>query len=161
MIIVKAIALSLITIRTYYTYQPVSTFLKLQQHPSNFRTTNAVSLPELNELNRYTPTHASYSTIKIHLETNQPSPYLRLRLHTLLSLLKPQTNTINTVPLIRRCRKPLSLKNMPQMTPTVTAYNLRPLHPKGVIRMPRHSTGDRIKICGPAAAGLKFVCRLI
>lgn len=80
-----------------------------------------------------------------------------LRLRLLISLRKPQTNTIHTMPLIRRRRIPLSLEHMPQMPPTVTTHNLRPLHPKRTIREPLHSTWNRIKVCRPSAAGLKLV----
>ncbi len=74
---------------------------------------------------------------------------------------KPQTNTINTMPLIRRRRIPLALKNMPQMASTVTAHNLRPLHPKRPVHVPRHRPRDAVEIRRPPAAGLELVRRLV
>lgn len=70
---------------------------------------------------------------------------------------KPQTNAINTMPLIRRRRVSLSFEYMPQMSTTFRANNLCPLHTEGAVRMPSHSAWDRIEVCRPAAAGLELV----
>ena len=61
------------------------------------------------------------------------------------------------MPLIRRRRIPLPLKHMSQMPSTITTHNLRAIHPKRAIRMPRHRPGDTIEVCGPAASGFEFV----
>ena len=70
---------------------------------------------------------------------------------------KPQTNAINTVPLIRRRRVSLPLEYMPQMSTTFRANNLCPLHPEGAVRMPSNGAWNRIEVCRPAAAGFEFV----
>ncbi len=46
---------------------------------------------------------------------------------------------------------------MSQMSPAVTAHNLRARHPESAVRMSRHSARDRVKIRRPAAAGFEFV----
>lgn len=92
--------------------------------------------------------------LNIHSQHNTSS--LRLRFLPLI-LRKPQTNTINTMPLIRRCRIPLSLEHMPQMPSTVIAHDLRALHPKRRIRVPLHSPRHGVEIRRPAAAGLELV----
>ena len=61
------------------------------------------------------------------------------------------------MPLISRRRIPLSLKHMTQMPPTITTHNLRPLHPKRPIHMPRHSSGDSVKESRPSAPGFEFL----
>lgn len=65
------------------------------------------------------------------------------------------------MPLIRRSRIPLALENMPQVPPTVTAGNLRPLHAKRAIRMPGDSPRDGIKVSRPAAPGLELLVRRV
>ena len=80
---------------------------------------------------------------------------------TLSSLLllrrKPQTDAIDTMPLIRRRRVSLSFKDMPKMSTTFGTNNLRPLHSERAVRMPSHSAWDRIEVCRPAAARLELV----
>lgn len=65
------------------------------------------------------------------------------------------------MPLIRRRRIPLPLKHMPQVSPTITTHNLRALHPKRAIRMPRHGPRDAVEIRGPSAPGFEFVRRAV
>lgn len=50
---------------------------------------------------------------------------------------------------------------MTEMTSTVTADDLGPLHAKCVIHMSLHGSGNGIKVGGPAAAGLKLVIGLV
>jgi hypothetical protein len=82
-------------------------------------------------------------------------------INALVILTKLQTNPVNTMPLIRRRIVSLSLKHMPQMAPTVTAHDLRPLHAKGAVRMPRHGTRDAVKVRGPPATALELMVGLI
>lgn len=63
--------------------------------------------------------------------------------------------------LIGRRREPLTLEDMAQMTATVAAYYLGPLHSKCVVHMPRHRARNRIEIRGPTAARLEFVTGFI
>ena len=74
-----------------------------------------------------------------------------------LLILKSQTNTIHTMSLIRRRRISLPLEHVPQMSPTITTHNFRPLHPKGTIRMPRHGTRNAVKVRRPPASGFELV----
>ena len=46
---------------------------------------------------------------------------------------------------------------MTQMASAVTAHDLCPRHPKGAVRVSRHSAWDAIKVCGPSTAGLELV----
>lgn len=46
---------------------------------------------------------------------------------------------------------------MAEMTSTVAADDLRPLHAKCAVHMSLHSAGNRVKVGRPAAAGLKLV----
>lgn len=43
------------------------------------------------------------------------------------------------------------------MAPTVTANDLRPLHPERAVRMPCHGARDAVEVCGPSAAGRELV----
>jgi hypothetical protein len=83
-----------------------------------------------------------------------------LRLRRLI-LTEPQTNTIHTMPLIRRSRISLSLEDMAQMPVTVTANDLNALHPKRAVHIPLHRAGDRVEVRRPAAAGLELVRGLV
>lgn len=83
-------------------------------------------------------------------------PSLRPPLPHLL-ILKVQTNTINTMPLIRRRRVPLPLKHMPQVPAAVRARNLRPCHAEGAVGVADDSAGDGIEVGGPAAAGFELM----
>jgi hypothetical protein len=80
-------------------------------------------------------------------------PTLRHR----IILCEIQAHAINTMSLIRRCIVPLALEYMPKMAPTVTANDLRPLHPERAVRMPCHGARDAVEVCGPSAAGREFV----
>lgn len=61
------------------------------------------------------------------------------------------------MPLIRRRLIPLPLEHMPQMPSAIITHNLRPFHPKRTVGEPLHGARDRVKVCGPATAGLKFM----
>lgn len=58
---------------------------------------------------------------------------------------------------IRRGRESFARKNMTEMTTAVATHNLCSLHSKSAIRMPGHSSGDRIEIRGPTTTGLEFM----
>lgn len=114
--------------------------------------------PTLHEPHLPTATPALPPTpATLNLIPPRPHPATTL----LLLLPKAQTHTINTMPLIRRRRIPLALKNMSQMAPTITANNLRPRHPKPAVHMPRHRARDAVEIRRPAAAGLELVRGLV
>ena len=82
---------------------------------------------------------------------------LLLPINSLLLIMKLQTHTVNTMPLIRRRLIPLPLKHMPQMPPTIRADDFCSRHAETRIRMPRHSSRDGIEVSGPAAPGFEFV----
>lgn len=84
--------------------------------------------------------------------TRRPSPSSLLLLRR-----KPETNAVDTMPLIRRRRVSLPLENMPKMSTTLRTNNLRPLHSERAIRMPSHSAWDRIEVCRPTAARFELV----
>ena len=65
------------------------------------------------------------------------------------------------MPLVRRRIVPLAFKHMPQMAPAIRAHDLRPLHPKRRIRVPRHRPRDAVKVRRPPASGLELVRRLV
>lgn len=61
------------------------------------------------------------------------------------------------MPLVRRRAVALSLEYMTQVSAAVRAYDLRPFHAKSLVCMSRHSTGDVVVVCRPAAAGLELL----
>jgi len=61
------------------------------------------------------------------------------------------------MPLIRRCLETLAFENVPKMTSAVTADDFSPLHAKGVVHISFDSTGNRIKVSGPATARFELV----
>jgi len=89
-----------------------------------------------------------------------PHQTLLLALNRII-LIKLDTNTINTMPLIRRRRIPLPLNHMPQMPTAITTHNLRPLHPKRAVRVPGHGARHGVEEGRPAAAGLELVARVV
>lgn len=70
---------------------------------------------------------------------------------------KTQTDTIHTVTLIRGSLIPLTLEYMAEVTPTVRAYDLCPLHAKCGINVSSYSTRDGIKVCWPSTARFELV----
>lgn len=92
--------------------------------------------------------------IPCHLLSYAPNPPSQ---PPLLLLPKSQTNTINTMPLIRRRRIPFPLEHMAQMAPAITAHNLGALHAERAIRMPRHGPRDAVEIRRPAATRFELV----
>ena len=77
----------------------------------------------------------------------------------LVLLTEIQTDTVDTVPLVRRRRIAFPLENMSQVPATVRAHDLRPLHPERAVRVSRHRARDGVVERGPAAAGLEFLLR--
>lgn len=61
------------------------------------------------------------------------------------------------MPLIRRRREPLPLKDMAQMPAAVGAHNLCPHGEQGAVLMALDGAGDAVKVGGPAAAAAEFV----
>lgn len=70
---------------------------------------------------------------------------------------KPQTDTVDTMPLIGGSRKALALKDVAEVTSAVTADNLCALHAEGIIDVSLDSTGNRIEVSGPATARLELM----
>ena len=95
--------------------------------------------------------------------SNPARPYEYISNHIISLLRLPfilrkfQTNTIHTVPLIRRRRVSLSLKHMAQMSPTVRAHDLSPSHAQRLVLVSGNRSGDGIEISRPAASRGKFV----
>lgn len=75
----------------------------------------------------------------------------------LLLIRKPQTNTINAVPLILRAPEPLPLKHMPQVAPAVRARNLRPHHPERAVLEAPHGAGEGLEVGGPPAVRVELL----
>jgi hypothetical protein len=78
-----------------------------------------------------------------------------------LLFMKLQTYRIDTMPLIRRRRISLTLKDMAQMSTTITADNLCPLHAECAICMSGDGTGDAVEVRRPPTARLEFMVGLI
>jgi len=80
---------------------------------------------------------------------------------SVLLIVKFQTNTVDTVPLVRRRRIALSLEDVSQMASTVRTHNLGPLHAEGAVGMSRHSAREAVEVSGPSAARFKLVICLV
>jgi hypothetical protein len=78
-----------------------------------------------------------------------------------LLFMKLQTYRIDTMPLIRRRRISLTLKDMAQMSTTITADNLCPLHAECAICMSGDGTGDAVEVRGPPTARFEFMVGLV
>ena len=59
--------------------------------------------------------------------------------------------------LVRRRGVSLSLEDMSQVTSTVAAHNLCPLHAKRAVGVSSHRSRNGVKECRPAAARLELV----
>lgn len=59
--------------------------------------------------------------------------------------------------LISRSLVALALEDMAKVTTAVSADNFRPLHAKRVIHVSGHSSGNRVKVCGPSTARLELM----
>ena len=75
--------------------------------------------------------------------------------------LKPQTHTINTMPLIRRILVALPLKHMAQMPITPRAHNLSALAPHRAVHAPRHGARHGVEKRRPPAPAGELVARLV
>lgn len=92
------------------------------------------------------------------IECHENSSSFRLMIFSSTSIFrKAQTDTIHTMTLICGGLIPLTLKHMAEVTPTVGAYDLCPLHTKCVINVSSDSTRDGIKVCRPATARFELV----
>ena len=65
------------------------------------------------------------------------------------------------MPLIRWRRISLALEDMAQMSATITADDLCPLHAEGTICMSGDSTGDAVEVRGPPTARFEFMVGLV
>lgn len=74
---------------------------------------------------------------------------------------KPQTNTVDTVSLVRWRWESFAFENMPKVASAVITNNFGPLHSECVVDMSLNSTRDRIKVGRPAAARLELVVGLV
>ena len=63
------------------------------------------------------------------------------------------------MPLVRRRRISLPLKDMAQMSSTLGTYDFRPRHAECTVRVSRNRTWDGVEVRGPPAAALEFVVR--
>lgn len=108
--------------------------------------------------NRFSPSYSSSLSTALPISWfHFISSILRLRLLTILLLSKLQTDTVNTMPLIGRRIVSLSLEHMSQMSSTITAHNLRPLHAECAICVSRHRTWYCIKESRPSASALELL----
>lgn len=78
-----------------------------------------------------------------------------------LILRKPQTHTINAVPLVGRRLVPLALKHVPQMAAAIAAHDLGARHAQAAVRVPRHRARQAVEVRRPAAAAGELVRRLV
>lgn len=81
---------------------------------------------------------------------------LKSRFCLALVIHKPQTNTIHTMPLIRRSIIPLTLKHMAQMATTTRTDNLRPDDPMCPILPPQDLSRQIFVKRWPATARLEL-----
>lgn len=65
------------------------------------------------------------------------------------------------MPLIGRRLVSFSFEDMPQVSATVAAYDLGPLHAKSAVRVPGHRSWHGVEESRPPAARLKLVIRCI
>ena len=65
------------------------------------------------------------------------------------------------MPLIRRRREALPLKDVTQVAAAVGAHNLGAAHPQRAVLVAGHGSGDAVKVGGPAAARLELLLRLV
>jgi len=82
---------------------------------------------------------------------------LRIAIRRLVVLVELQTNTVDTMPFIRRRSISLSLEHMSQMSTTIRADNLRSLHTEGAVGVASHSPRDGVEVSGPPASRLKLM----
>lgn len=72
-----------------------------------------------------------------------------------------ETDAVDAVSLIGRGIVSLALEDMTQMATTVSAQNLGARHSQRAILMADDSTGNRVKVGGPAAAAVELVRGLV
>lgn len=96
---------------------------------------------------------SSFNSRSLDHPVPSSNPRLCLRLlNNRIVLVEVQRHTVNTVTLICRCIVTLALEHMSQMSSTVRADNLRPLHSKRAIRVTSDRSIYGIEVCGPSTA---------
>jgi hypothetical protein len=93
----------------------------------------------------------------------QPLDLRTLRLPFLSFLLRPKidTDTIDTMSLIRWRCVAFTLEHMSQVASAVCADNLRSGHAECAVRMSCHSAWHGVEKGGPSAAGFELVRRIV
>jgi len=76
-------------------------------------------------------------------------------------LVEVHADTVDAMPLVRRCGISLSFENVAEMASTVRTHNLDPLHAECAVRVPCDSSGKSVEECRPAAARLELVVCLV
>ena len=82
-------------------------------------------------------------------------------LDDLVVLREIQADAVDAMPLVRRGRKALTLKDVSQVSTTVRANNLRPRNTKGAVLIPSHGAWEAVKVGRPPAARLELVVGLV
>jgi hypothetical protein len=72
-----------------------------------------------------------------------------------------QANAVDTMSLVCRCWIPLPLEDMTKVTTTISADDLRPLHPECAVGVSGDRAWDGIVVRWPAASRLEFVVRFV
>jgi hypothetical protein len=94
------------------------------------------------------------------LQLSFPSPCIQ-SFRLLILGAKVDADTVDAVPLVLGVTKALALENVPKMSTTVVAHNLRPHHAKTRVGSLTDCAGDSIPECRPSAARVKLVVRLV
>jgi hypothetical protein len=100
-----------------------------------------------------------FNTLIIHHHPNiffiLHARLLSLRLR--ISLVELDAHRVHTVPLVRRCRVSFALEHMSQVTSTVAANDLCPLHAECAVGVSGHGARHGVKEGRPSAARLELV----
>lgn len=110
----------------------------------------------------YFTTPSPVHTTQQHTPSHTNARHQNLTPPLLLLLIRePQTNTINTMPLILLPPEPLPLEHMPQVPPAVRARNLRPHHAQRAVLEALHRAGERLEVGGPPAVRVELLRGLV
>lgn len=102
--------------------------------------------------------HPTFCTSSSLIILRDLSLCLRLVHHRVL-LAEVETNTVDAVSLISRCRVPFALEDVAKVASAVTADDLYPLHAERSIAVSRDCARHSIEECWPSAATLELLLR--
>jgi hypothetical protein len=105
----------------------------------------------------------SHSLVTIHILLQFLLAFAPVQSLALLPILcaKIDADAVDTVPLVLGVSKLLALEDVSQMPPTVVAHNLCAHHAQPAILLLAHGARHRVPECGPPAARVEFVVRLV